>query len=247
MRRFLLPASPLRVVFSGPLFTAPRGYPTQSWGANGYGLELSTPQAARAAVQRLAGAGARFVKLAFDARYPLLDAAVARAASDEAHRLGLTVAAHALDEESVRRALGAGADVFAHTPTAPLSDELLRRIPIVVSTLHAFGGPLENLRALHRLGARIVYGTDLGNLGTAPGVDARELVLLREAGLSPREILDAATVHAAALLGLADLGRLETGFRASLVALRSDPAEDATALARPAFVLIDGVRQEVQE
>jgi len=31
-------APPLRVRFAGPLLTAPRGYPTQSWGANGYGL-----------------------------------------------------------------------------------------------------------------------------------------------------------------------------------------------------------------
>src|SRR3989441_2516357 len=48
--------------------TAPLGYPTQSWGANGYGLELKTPGDARAAVLRLSKAGARFVKLAFDRR-----------------------------------------------------------------------------------------------------------------------------------------------------------------------------------
>jgi len=73
-RTLPLEAPPLRVRFAGPLFTAPRGYPTQSWGANGYGLELATPDEARAAVQRLAKAGARFVKLAFDRRFPLLDA-----------------------------------------------------------------------------------------------------------------------------------------------------------------------------
>src|SRR5438874_2081126 len=35
-------ADPLRVRFSGPLLTAPRGYPTQSWGRDGYGLEIAT-------------------------------------------------------------------------------------------------------------------------------------------------------------------------------------------------------------
>jgi imidazolonepropionase-like amidohydrolase len=231
-----LRALPLTTVFSGPLLTAPRGYPTQSWGADGYGLEVATPE--------LAQAGARFIKLAFDARFPLLTPEVARAAADEAHRLGLRVAAHALDEASVRRALDASADVFAHTPQGALPDELLSRIKIVVSTLHAFGGPVANLRALHRLGARIVYGTDLGNTGTAPGIDERELRLLAEAGLSPAEIVEAATRAGADLLGLPDLGRLQVGARASLLALREDPLADASALARPAFVLIDGVRQE---
>ncbi len=235
---------PLDTVFSGPLLTAPRGYPTQSWGADGYGLEISTPDGARAAVRRLAQTGARFIKLAFDARAPLLEPVVARAAADEAHRLGLKVAAHALDEAGVRRALDAGTDVFAHTPAGPLSDELLSRIKIVISTLHAFGGPVANLRALHRLGARIVYGTDLGNTGTVPGIDERELRLLAEAGLSAAEIVEAATRAGADLLGLPDLGRLTVGARASLLALREDPLADATALARPAFVLIDGVRQE---
>lgn len=239
-----LPALAVRVAFSGPLLTAPGGYPTQSWGADGYGLELSTPEAAREAVRRLAGRGARFIKLAFDARAPLLSPAVARAAADEAHRLGLRVAAHALDAAAVRRALDAGADVFAHTPVEPLPEELLRRIPVVISTLHAFGAPLANLRALHRLGARIVYGTDLGNEGTAPGVDARELQQLADAGLSPAEILAAATSAGADLLGLPELGRLEPGARGSLLGLRTDPLLDPGALARPAFVLIDGVPQE---
>src|SRR5207248_2678636 len=87
---------PLRVRFSGPLLTAPRGYPTQSWGRDGYGLEIATVQEARAAVERLAARGARFAKLAFDPRYPVLAEDVARAAADEAHRRGMLVAAHAL-------------------------------------------------------------------------------------------------------------------------------------------------------
>jgi imidazolonepropionase-like amidohydrolase len=240
---------PLRVLASGPLLTAPRGYPTQSWGAGGYGLELSTAAEARAAVARLAGAGVRFIKLAFDPRFPLLAPEVARAAADEAHRRGLLVAAHALDADSVRRALEAGADVLGHTPVEPLAPELLDRAGklTVISTLQAFGAgepALENLRQLHARGARIVYGTDLGNEGTAPGIDARELALLARAGLSPAEVIDAATESAAALLGLGRLGRLAPGSAASLLALPEDPLVDPAALARPAWVLIEGVRPE---
>jgi imidazolonepropionase-like amidohydrolase len=239
----------LKVVASGPLLTAPRGYPTQSWGAGGYGLELSSGVDARAAVARLAGAGVRFIKLAFDPRFALLAPEVARAAADEAHRRGLLVAAHALDAGSVRRALEAGADVLGHTPIEPLPPELLDRAArlTVISTLQAFGAgepALENLRQLHARGARIVYGTDLGNEGTAPGIDARELALLARAGLSPAEVIRAATESAAALLGLGQLGRLAPGAAASLLALPEDPLVDPAALARPAWVLIEGVCPE---
>ena len=233
--------------YAGPLFTPPGGYPTQSWGKDGYGLELDAAPAARAAVARLAGEGARFIKLAFDARTAQLDAQVAREAVEEAHQRGLQVAAHALDEGSVRRALDAGVDILAHAPVEPLPTGLVQQIGgrklWVISTLQACGGStgaLENLRALRAAGARIVYGTDLGNEGTAPGIDARELALLARAGLSPLEILRAATSAPAALLDEPDLGRLTPGAAASLLALRRDPRQDPQALVAPAWVMIDG-------
>jgi len=242
-------AGPLRVLFAGPLLTAPRGYPTQSCGANGYGLELATADDARTAVQRLAKAGARFVKLAFDRRFPVLDAEVARSAAGEAHRLGLRVAAHALDVDAARRALAAGADVLAHTPVEPLPDDLVREVAArklwVISTLHAFGGTagaLDNLRRLRAAGVRVAYGTDLGNQGTAPGIDAKELELLASAGLSLREVIAAATVASAELLGEADLGHLRRGAAASVIGVPEAALQDARLLARPALVLIDGVK-----
>jgi imidazolonepropionase-like amidohydrolase len=245
----LLPlrTSPLRVQFAGPLLTAPGGYPTRSWGANGYGLELSNPDGARAAVQRLAKAGARFAKLTFDARYPLLDAQVARAAADEAHRLGMLVVAHALDAAMVRRALDAGADVLAHTPVEPLPDDLVVRIgerrAWVISTLHAFGAApaaIENLRRLRRAGARVAYGTDLGNEETAPGIDAEELTLLVKAGLSPVDVIAAATAAAADLLGEQRLGHLRRGSAASVIGVDERALKDVRLLAKPSLVLIDG-------
>jgi imidazolonepropionase-like amidohydrolase len=227
---------PLRIRFSGPLLTAPGGYPTASWGRNGEGLEVATADEARRAVQRLAAAEARFVKLALDARFPLLEPAVAAAAAAEGRRLGLLVAAHALEADSVRRALDAGADVLAHTPRDPLPDDLLARMrgKWVVSTLRAFAVAPERLRSLHQAGARVVYGTDLGNEGTAPGIDAGELALLEGAGVDP---ISAATSEAAALLGLRDVGRLTVGASASVLAVRSLRPQD---LARPEWVMIDG-------
>jgi len=246
----LLPGlAPLRVRFAGPLLTAPKGYPTQSWGADGYGLELATAQEARAAVARLASLGARFIKLAFDPRFAELSAEVARAAADEAHARGLLVAAHALEKDAVEAALAAGVDVLAHAPKAELPRALLEEIGarklFVLSTLHAYDAlGVANVRALHRAGARIVYGTDLGNANTEAGIDPVELELLALAGLTPAEIVRAATQQAAALFGYSDLGSLAPGCAASLLALSGDPLEDPAALARPAWVMIDGVLRE---
>ena len=224
---------PLRVRFAGPLFTAPGGYPTQTWGKDGHGLPLTTAGEARAAVGRLAALQARFVKLAFDPRGPMLAFDVAKAAADEAHRLGLKVAAHALEADAVRLALDAGADVLAHTPREKLPADLLERMKgkWVISTLFAFEVAPERLAALREAGARIAYGTDLGNERTAPGIDARELALLKAAGVDP---LRAATQDAAELAGLKDLGRLSVGGAASLLAVRNLEPE---GLSRPVWVM----------
>jgi imidazolonepropionase-like amidohydrolase len=228
--------SPLRIRFAGPMLTAPGGYPTRSWGRNGEGLEVATAAEARAAVRRLAGKGARFAKLAVDPRFPVLAPEVAQAAVAEAHGLGMLVAAHALEADSVRRALDAGADVLAHTPRDLLPPDLLARMKgkWVISTLRAFGVDPARLRALREAGARVAYGTDLGNEGTAPGIDAAELALIGSAGVDP---LAAATSEAASLLGLPELGRLSVGCSASLIAVRG---LDPEALAHPQWVMIDG-------
>jgi len=231
-----LDARPLRTRFSGPLLTAPQGYPTQTWGKDGHGLCVTTPEEGRAAVRRLADTGARFAKLAFDARFPQLAPEVAKAAAEEAHRLGMLVAAHALDGDAVRRALDAGADVLAHTPNDLLPKDLASRLrgKWVISTLRAFGVEPRRLRALREAGARIAYGTDLGNEGTRPGIDPLELKAIAAAGVDP---IRAATEEAAALLGLRDMGRLSVGSAASLLAVR---ALDPDSLARPVWVMNNG-------
>src|SRR5205814_1994335 len=121
-----------------------------------YGIEVASAADAREAVARLADKQARFVKIAFDPRFPIIEPEVAKAAADEAHKRGLMVAAHALEAEPVRRALDAGADVLAHTPREPLPPDLLSRMAgkWVISTLAAFSVPAERLRELKAAGAR---------------------------------------------------------------------------------------------
>ena len=234
--------APLRIAFAGPLLTAPRGYPTQSWGADGYGLEVANEEEAREAVARVAALGGRFVKLALDARFPVLDMATARAAADEARRRGLLVAAHALEPDMVRLALDSGANVLAHAPIGNLPDDLVREIGArrlrVISTLHAYGGEgVESLRRLREAGAIVAYGTDLGNEGTAPGIDAEELSLLSAAGLSFESILR--SVQEAALLAGVE-GTIAPGARADLLLVPEEAMAQPALLARPTRVWIAG-------
>lgn len=90
---------------------------------------------------------------------------------------------------------------------------------------------LELTRLLHEAGVPLTAGTDANNPWIIPGVSFhRELELLVEAGLSPTEVLEIATRGNARHVGvLEDRGTIETGKRADLVLLRSDPRDDISA------------------
>ncbi|MGK0480268.1 MAG: imidazolonepropionase-like amidohydrolase [Planctomycetota bacterium] len=85
-----------------------------------------------------------------------------------------------------------------------------------------------NLLKLHQAGVPIVMGTDAGNPLTLHGPSVfPELEAMQAAGLSPSEVLVAATSKAAAVLGRADdLGQVRAGFVADLVILDADPMAD---------------------
>jgi imidazolonepropionase-like amidohydrolase len=226
------------VLASGPTVTAVGGYPTESWGRNGYGLECGDAAAVRAAVQQLAAAGAGVIKVPVD---PGLDDEQLAAAVEEAHVRGLKVAAHALSDDGAARAARASVDVLAHTPVAPLSKETvaLWSAGTVISTLRAFGGSktaIANLRALREAGARVLYGTDFGNTAD-PGIDADELELLAAAGLDGAAILEAGTSAPAAFWGLDGFGRIEAGADAHILVLDADPTRDPTTFSRIVRVL----------
>lgn len=191
---------------AGPMLTAPGGYPTRErWAPPGTGLEIHDPGEGERAVRMLAGRGAVAIKVALNAiAGPTLPdpalAAICRAATEEQ----LPVVAHVEGPGQVERALGAGVRELAHTPwTEPLSDRVVQALAKrarIVSTLdiHGFGGDtpevrasVDNLRRFREAGGVVLYGTDLGNGPIPPGVDLREVLLLREAGLTPEEILAA--------------------------------------------------------
>ena len=88
----------------------------------------------------------------------------------------------------------------------------------------------------------IAMGTDAGTPFNFFGDIPRELSYMVEYGLSPAAALEAATVNAADLLGLDDVGRVEDGYRADLVLLDADPTEDVEAWQEPEAVFAAGER-----
>ncbi len=236
---------PLQVIAAGPMITAVKGYPTQSWGADGYGEEVEGVAAARSAVDRIVDAGARVIKVPVGGQ-PSLDDAELRAVVERAHRRGVKVVAHALADADARRAAEAGVDVLAHTPVEPLSSATVDAWAgrAVISTLGAFGGSAEavdNLARLRAVGATVLYGTDLGNT-RVPAIDANEIALLVDAGLDGAAVLDAGTAVPAAFWGFDGIGSLGEGQRASFLVLEGDPRRDPAVLSHPEAVWVDGPR-----
>ena len=233
----------LELLASGPMITAVGGYPTRSWGQNGYGLEVTGADEAAAAVASLHAAGARVVKVPVGGS-PALPPDALAAVVDAAHALDLKVAAHALDDAGALMAGAAGVDVLAHTPTERLSAETLSAWAdrAVITSLAAFGGGEDtgsNLSALRSAGATVLYGTDFGNTRTA-GIQATELRRMQDAGMDGAAILAAGTGAAASFWGFDDLGAVAPGRAASFLVLAADPHADPLTLAEPEAVWIDG-------
>jgi len=86
---------------------------------------------------------------------------------------------------------------------------------------------LKNLKTLEDAGVTIAAGTDAGNIGTIHGPALfREFQLMKEAGLTPMQILQCATTNAAKLFGGETSGKIGNGYFADLVILNSNPVDD---------------------
>lgn len=191
----------------------------------------------------------------------------ARALIDTAHLYGLKVAVHAHGAEGVNLALRLGADSIEHGTI--FDEETLRLFrqsgAYYVPTLSTVNGYLERLAAdphayppdvlakiqwrisitgqsLERAvpaGVRIAFGTDAGV--SKHGRNADEFLLMVRHGMTPMGAIEAATVNAADLLGLStEIGTLEPGKRADVIAVAGDPLTDVTALTTVDFVMRDG-------
>jgi imidazolonepropionase-like amidohydrolase len=154
----------LRLLTSGPILTAPGGYPIPAFGEGDLARAVDSEESGRAAVRDLASGGASVIKIALEpgfepgapwtrhghgaghsaagaapSAWPLMPLATVRAIVEEAHRQGRKTIAHAGEERGVAIALDAGVDEWAHVPCSRVSDALLRRAAeqgvVVVTTI----------------------------------------------------------------------------------------------------------------
>ncbi|MCR5880947.1 CIA30 family protein [Phenylobacterium sp. J367] len=109
-------------------------------------------------------------------------------------------------------------------------------------SVRKFGFALHNVKALHDAGVRVALGTDAGMPGTPHGVSTlREMELLVQAGLTPKEALMAATANSAAVLDmLGDRGTIEKGKRADLVLVDGQPWKAISDVRKTNRVFVDG-------
>jgi imidazolonepropionase-like amidohydrolase len=187
-----------------------------------------------------------------------------------AHLLGRKVAAHAHGTRGIKAALRAGVDSIEHgtflddeavtlflqsraflVPTMMAGETVARHAAIpgyytapTAAKAKVIGPAIGAAVArAHKGGVRIAFGTDCG-VGEH-GDNAREFELLVQAGLSPAEAIVAATTTAAELLSLSgEIGTIEPGKAADLVATAKSPLADVSELRRVRFVMRAGVVQK---
>ncbi|HEV8585101.1 MAG TPA: amidohydrolase family protein [Methylomirabilota bacterium] len=190
-----------------------------------------------------------------------------RAGVDEAHRARRRAAAHAMAEEGIAWCLDAGLDTIEHG--VYLTEALVKRMvdqgTALVATLiapHAIveGGiaagipefavkksvavrerHTESFRLALRAGVAIAAGTDAGTPLNPHGTLVPELSLMVAAGMTPLQVIRAATSVAARALALEEeTGRVAPGLAADLIAVEGDPAADVKALDAVRLVLANG-------
>jgi imidazolonepropionase-like amidohydrolase len=182
----------------------------------------------------------------------------AKAIVDEAHRLGKRVAAHAIGWDGIDAALRAGADTIEHGDGLDdgLIDRMVQKKVYWCPTMYVGayvaegrGGVWPKMVELERdafkkavkKGLLIAYGTDAGGYAWTEN-QAKELGMMVRYGMSPMAAIQSATVVAAQLLDQRrDLGSIEPGRFADIVAVAGDPLKDISELERVTFVMKGGV------
>jgi imidazolonepropionase-like amidohydrolase len=188
-----------------------------------------------------------------------------KAIADDAHMYGLKVAAHAHGANGIKDAIRAGIDTIEH---ASLIDnegiELARKYGTYLSMdiynteytqsegkkngvlednlrkdREVADAQREGFRKAHKAGVKMVYGTDAGVHPN--GENGRQFRWMVTYGMTPAEAMQSATLHSAEALGRKDIGVLEAGRFADIIAVKGNPAADVGLLEQVDFVMKGGV------
>jgi imidazolonepropionase-like amidohydrolase len=195
---------------------------------------------------------------------PSLTLEEVEAVVDEAHRLGLRVACHTYGGEGMRSCLTAGVDAPNHLlelddegvrtlsqkklPFVPTIDDL---IALEKGDLQATGGRNSRLRLLEQAvrravagGVPIVFGSGATSEHIPHGRQADQFIYYAKWGLGPAKALQTAYLPAAHMLNYdwdKQVGSIEKGKFADIIAVSGDPIADVTEMERVKFVMKGGV------
>lgn len=197
--------------------------------------------------------GVNWIKLFADFMTPTLDEAEIKAVTREAAKYGVRVAAHANIPEAIAFAIAAEAASIEHG--IGFTDSLLvlaqqkgiSWCPTLTAMEHML--PPHQLKMMyqkiyraHQLKVNIVCGTDAGAYPWAENQATEIVSYVLKAGLPPMEALRTATVNAALLLGKEmELGSVEAGFLADIIAVKGNPLQDIALIKQVVFVMKEGV------
>ncbi len=187
-----------------------------------------------------------------------------QAVADEAHMQGLRVAAHAHGTSGIKDAIRAGVDTIEHASL--IDDEGIRLArergawlsmdiynTEYTQAVGTSNGTLEEslrkdreiaelqregFRKAHAAGVKMVYGTDAGVY--PHGENGKQFRYMVRYGMTPLEAIQSATLNAAEALGRNDVGVIEAGRYADLVAVPGDPTVDVTLLEEVPIVIKGG-------
>src|SRR5262249_45181120 len=188
-----------------------------------------------------------------------------QAIAEESHKLRRKVAAHAHRTQSIKDAIRAGIDSIEHSSLiddegialakhhgtylvfdiynddyilqegkkAGMLDESIEKEKKVGRLQR------ENFHKAFQAGAKIAFGTDSGVY--PHGDNAKQFVKMVEWGMKPVDAIQAATINAADLIGLAGkAGSIESGYYADIIAVDGNPLDNVTVLEKVKFVMKGG-------
>jgi imidazolonepropionase-like amidohydrolase len=189
-----------------------------------------------------------------------------KTAADEAHMAGRKIAAHAHGTEGIRRAILAGIDSIEHASLADDEDIRLAKEhgtyydmdiyndDFLLGKAIEFGLPKENIdkekmvgriqretfEKAFKAGVKMAFGTDAGVY--PHGDNARQFAVMVRFGMTPAQAIRTATFNSADLIGRSkDVGTIENGKFADIIAVDGDPLQDVTKLQNVGFVMKGGV------
>ena len=175
-----------------------------------------------------------------------------------AHARGRLVSAHVTEAAYLKQAVEAGADDVAHIAWDAVDEKTLQQMlakdTYVTPTLTVFDaygvidGAMDNLGRFRRAGVKIALGNDYTDVpqNNFPhfdlGMPMYEIRRMADAGMTPMEIIVAATKHAAHVCQLEQtLGTLESGKTADILVVNGDPLQDLNVLTAVKLVMHGGV------